>query len=263
MRNLGADVVPVDSGSKTLKDAINEAMRDWSASSVDTHYVLGTACGPHPFPEMVTWFQSVIGSELRDQLVAIEAGLPEAIYACVGGGSNALGIFSAFVDDSNVRLVGAEAGGDAEATGRHAVRLAFGERRVGIAQGYKTVFLQNSDGQMSDTHSVAAGLDYIGVSPIVAMLAGQGRIDCVAASDEEALAAAKLCMQLEGIIPALESSHALAAAFRDVAKYDATKYVVINISGRGDKDIFNFATAFQDQEWLEYLRRYLHSQGRS
>lgn len=259
MRNLGADVVAVDCGSKTLKDAINEAMRDWSGSSDKTHYVLGTACGPHPFPEMVMWLQSVIGNELREQVTALDEGLPQALYACVGGGSNALGLFSAFIDDPSVRLVGAEAGGDGVATGRHAVRLSFGERRVGVAQGYKTVFLQNADGQMSDTHSVAAGLDYIGVSPIVAMLAEQQRIECVAASDDEAIGAAKLCMKQEGIIPALESSHALAAAFRDVSEYDTNRYVVINISGRGDKDIFNFATAFQDQEWLEYLKRYLES----
>jgi tryptophan synthase beta chain len=259
MRNLGAEVEAVNFGSRTLKDAINEAMRDWAGTSRETHYVLGTACGPHPFPEMVMWLQSVIGDELRDQVTALDAGLPRALYACVGGGSNALGLFSAFLEDPNVRLVGAEAGGDGVASGRHAVRLAFGERRVGVAQGYKTVFLQNHDGQMSDTHSVAAGLDYIGVSPIVALLAEQQRIECVAVSDDEAIGAARLCMKHEGIIPALESSHALAAAFREVSRFDTDDYIVINISGRGDKDIFNFATAFHDRKWFEYLRAYLEA----
>lgn len=253
MKNLGATVVPVHSGSKTLKDAMNEAMRDWSASMKDTHYVLGTACGPYPFPELVSWFQSVIGIELREQFLKRNQCLPDAIYACVGWGSNALGCFGAFVDDESVELVGVEAGGAGIESGRHAARIASKESVIGIAQGYKTYFLQDSDGQMRHTHSISAGLDYVGVSPIVSHLSMVGRIRMAAATDESVIAAVRLCMRKEGLIPALESAHAFAAAFADASNFKRGQNIVINQSGRGDKDIFTVAKALGDKEWESFL----------
>lgn len=255
MKNLGATVVPVDSGSKTLKDAMNEAMRDWASSMSDTHYVLGTACGPYPFPELVAWFQSVVGSELRDQLLQRNRCLPDAVYACVGGGSNALGCFSAFIEDANVELIGVEAGGAGIESGRHAARIASRESSIGVSQGYKTYFLQDSDGQMRHTHSISAGLDYVGVSPIIAHLADQGRVRMASATDDEVIEALRLCMKKEGIIPALESSHAFAAAFADMGNFKKGQNIVINQSGRGDKDIFTIAEALGDKEWESFLIR--------
>ncbi|MBF0128300.1 MAG: tryptophan synthase subunit beta, partial [Magnetococcales bacterium] len=215
MERLGARVVPVTSGSRTLKDAVNEAMRDWVGSMDDTHYVLGTACGAHPFPAMVSWFQSVIGLEAREQILKAEGRLPTHVYACVGGGSNAMGIFQGFLDDPEVILVGVEAAGAGLESGRHAARLASGDATVGVAQGYKTYFLQDGDGQMRDTHSVAAGLDYVGVSPILAHLSQSGRVRFAAADDAEVVHALQFLMRQEGIIAALESSHAVACALRE------------------------------------------------
>ncbi|MBF0294237.1 MAG: tryptophan synthase subunit beta [Magnetococcales bacterium] len=255
MERLGATVVPVTSGSRTLKDAVNEAMRDWVGSMDNTHYVLGTACGAHPFPAMVSWFQSIIGHEARQQILAAEGRLPTHVYACVGGGSNAMGIFQGFLDDPRVHLVGVEAGGKGLASGRHAARLASGTGVVGVAQGYKTFFLQNDDGQMLDTHSVAAGLDYVGVSPILAHLHASGRIRCEAASDREVLDALQLLMRQEGLIPALESSHAVAQAFKELPTLPPEAVVIINLSGRGDKDIFTIADALEDPGWRRYIRK--------
>jgi len=209
MEKLGAEVVPVSSGSKTLKDAINEAMRDWVASMDYTHYVMGTVCGPHPFPEMVAWFQSIIGIEARKQILEQHGTLPARVYACVGGGSNAMGIFQGFLDDPDVELIGVEAGGHGLNSGQHAARLAGNDGSAGVAQGYKTMFLQDNDGQMLDTHSVAAGLDYVGVSPILADLKDSGRVRFAAATDKEVMTALELTIKKEGITPALESSHAL------------------------------------------------------
>lgn len=255
MEQLGATVVPVTDGSATLKDAINECLRDWAASMDQTHYVLGTACGPHPFPQLVAYFQSVIGQEAREQMLALTGRLPDRVYACVGGGSNATGIFLGFLDDPQVELVGVEAGGHGITTGEHAARLAPGAgSAVGVAQGYKTYFLQNEEGQMQETHSVAAGLDYIGVSPILAHLADRGRVRFASATDGEVIAALKQVMRSEGIIGALESTHAVAGALREVGGMRPDQQVLINLSGRGDKDIFTIASALQDQKWVQFLR---------
>ena len=254
MERLGAEVIPVVDGTRILKDAINEAFRDWVTHMDDTHYVLGTACGPHPFPEMVSYFQSVIGREARDQIMEREGRLPSRVYACVGGGSNALGIFSGFLDD-RVELVGVEAAGNGLETGRHASRLASNDGSVGVAQGYKTYFLQDRDGQMKETHSVAAGLDYVGVSPILAWHRERGRIRFEAATDSEVLDAMSLTIRKEGLIPALESAHAFAQAFKEAPDLSADDIILINQSGRGDKDIFTIAEAFADPGWKEFIRK--------
>ena len=267
MEQLGAQVIPVTSGTQTLKDAINEALRDWVGSMASTHYLLGTACGPHPFPEMVAWFQSVIGIEARAQILRQEGRLPSHIYACVGGGSNALGIFQAFLDDPEVALVGVEAGGAGLNSGRHAARIASGDGVVGVAHGYKTFFLQNSDGQMQDTHSVAAGLDYVGISPILAHLSqgsaamgnsarrSGGRVRFAAADDQAVVQALQFLMRQEGIIAALESSHAVACALAELPHSDPQAVVIINLSGRGDKDIFTVAEALNDPSWQRFIQQ--------
>jgi len=254
MERLGAEVVPVQEGSRTLKDAINEAFRDWVTNMDDTHYVLGTACGPHPFPEMVSYFQSIVGKETREQILAREGKLPARVYACVGGGSNALGIFAAFLNDP-VELVGVEAGGKGLDSGHHASRLASKDGAVGVAHGYKSYFLQDGDGQMRETHSISAGLDYVGVSPILACLRDQGRIRVEAATDAEVLDAFSLTLRKEGLISALESAHAFARAFKEVGSLSPDEVVIINQSGRGDKDIFTVADAFADPKWREFIRR--------
>jgi tryptophan synthase beta chain len=254
MERLGAEVVPVTTGTRILKDAINEAFRDWVSNMDTTHYVLGTACGPHPFPTMVTWFQSIIGQEARRQVLEREGRLPRRVYACVGGGSNAMGIFSGFLDDP-VELVGVEAGGAGLASGRHASRLCSGDGRVGVAQGYKTFFLQDDDGQMRETHSIAAGLDYVGVSPILAHLQATGRARFAAATDREVMEAMTLTIRREGLIPALESAHAFVQAFKEAPGLAPEDVVIINQSGRGDKDIFTIADAFGDPAWRAFIRR--------
>jgi tryptophan synthase beta chain len=261
MEQLGATVVPVKDGSQTLKDAINEALRDWATNMDTTHYVLGTACGPDPFPQMVAYFQSIIGSEAREQMLQQVGRLPSRVYACVGGGSNAMGIFSGFFADQNVELVGAEAGGKGLASGKHAARLASADGSVGVAQGYKTYFLQDEDGQMLETHSVAAGLDYIGVSPILAAHHEEGNVRFEAATNDEVLAATRLTMKKEGIIPALESAHALACAFREASDMGADDTILVNLSGRGDKDIFTIADAFDDESWKQFITQKAESYG--
>ncbi len=255
MEQLGANVVPVTEGSQTLKDAINEAFRDWVSNMDTTHYALGTACGPHPFPEMVTYFQSIIGKEAREQMQTIVGRLPDRIYACVGGGSNALGIFSAFLEDKEVELIGVEGGGRGAGIGNHAARLGRNEATVGVAQGYKTYFLQSDEGQMLDTHSVAAGLDYVGVSPILADLHDKGRVRFEAATDEQVVNALKMTVRNEGLIPALESSHAFAQAFLEAPKMRKDEVILINQSGRGDKDIFTVADAIGDPQWELFIQK--------
>jgi tryptophan synthase beta chain len=252
MERLGAEVIPVTEGSRTLKDAINEAFRDWVANMDTTHYVLGTACGPHPFPEMVSYFQSIIGTEAREQILQREKKLPARVYACVGGGSNALGIFSGFMNDP-VALVGVEAGGKGLDSGQHASRLCSKDASIGVAQGYKTYFLQDSDGQMKETHSVAAGLDYVGVSPILAYLKETGRVRFEAATDREVLDAFSLTIRTEGVIPALESAHAFVQAFKEAPTLSPDESIIINQSGRGDKDIFTIADAFNDPQWQAFI----------
>jgi tryptophan synthase beta chain len=253
MEKLGAEVVAVRDGTKVLKDAMNEAFRDWAFNMEDSHYVLGTACGPYPFPEIVTYFQSIMGKEARKQILEMAGRLPSRVYACVGGGSNALGIFSGFLDDP-VDLIGVEAGGEGLDTGRHAARLASSESEVGIAQGYKTYFLQDEDGQMRETSSVAAGLDYVGVSPILSSLKEKRRVRFEAAANREVMDAFTLTVQKEGLIPALESAHAFAQAFREVPDLGKEELVLISQSGRGDKDIFTIADAFGDAGWKSYIQ---------
>jgi tryptophan synthase beta chain len=252
MEQLGATVVPVTDGTRILKDAINEAFRDWVTNMDTTHYVLGTACGPHPFPEMVSWFQSIIGKEARAQIMKAEGRLPSKVFACVGGGSNAMGVFQGFMADQ-VELVGVEAGGEGIASGRHASRLCSEDASPGIAQGYKTYFLQDSDGQMKETHSISAGLDYVGVSPILANMRDEGKARFEYATDTEVVDALKLTMQMEGIIPALESSHAFAGAFKEAGNMSKDDIIIINQSGRGDKDIFTVADAIGDPKWKEFI----------
>ncbi|MFC1815305.1 tryptophan synthase subunit beta [Thermodesulfobacteriota bacterium] len=254
MEQLGAEVIPVREGTMILKDAINEAFRDWVSNMDTTHYVLGTACGPHPFPEMVSYFQSIIGLEAREQILEREGKLPTRIYACVGGGSNAIGIFKCFLDDP-VELVGVEAGGLGLDSGRHATRLSCDDASIGVAQGYKTYFLQDRDGQMKETHSVAAGLDYVGVSPILASLKETGRVRFEAATDQEVVKALSLTIRKEGVIPALESAHAFAQAFKEAPQLSKQDIILINQSGRGDKDIFTIADALDDPTWKKFIQK--------
>jgi tryptophan synthase beta chain len=253
MQRLGATVVPVTDGTRTLKDAINEALRDWSTNPETTHYLLGTVCGPHPFPAMVSYFQSIIGLEARQQMLQQCEGLPDKVYACVGGGSNAVGIFQGFVNDP-VELIGVEAGGIGTQLGEHASRIASHQGSVGIAQGFKTQFLQTDEGQMVNTHSVAAGLDFIGISPILAHWADTEKVRMTQATDDEAIEAVRLLIRQEGIIPALESAHAIAGALREARQLPKDCKILINLSGRGDKDIFTIARAFKDKSWADYLR---------
>ena len=241
MRLLGAEVVGVDAGSKTLKDAINEAMRDWVTNVADSHYLLGSVLGAHPYPQIVRDFQKVIGEEARAQIMEAEGRLPDLLIACVGGGSNAIGLFHAFIPDASVKMLGVEAGGRGKVLGEHAARLAaargFDGARPGVLQGTYTYILQSLDGQVALTHSISAGLDYPGVGPEHAWLAEQGRAEYTAIGDEEAIAAAKTLASIEGIIPALESAHAVAELIRRAPKMKRDELIILNISGRGDKDM--------------------------
>ena len=239
MKLLGAEVVPVVSGSRTLKDALNEAMRDWVTNVDDTFYIIGTVAGPHPYPAMVRDFQAVIGREARQQCLERTGRLPDALVACVGGGSNAIGLFHPFLDDAGVALYGVEAGGDGLATGRHAAPLAAG--RPGVLHGNRTYLMEDAAGQIMETHSISAGLDYPGVGPEHAWLKDIGRATYVSVTDEEALAAFHDLTRTEGIIPALESAHALAYAARLAPTLGRDRVVVVNLSGRGDKDIHTVA----------------------
>lgn len=235
MKLLGATVVPVESGSKTLKDALNEAMRDWVTNIDSTFYILGTAAGPHPYPMLVRDFQRIIGIEAKEQMQEMVGRQPDMVVACVGGGSNAIGIFHPYVDVDGVRLVGVEAGGDGVETGRHAAPLSAG--KPGVLHGFRSYLMQDEDGQIIETHSVSAGLDYPGVGPEHSLLKDIGRAEYVAINDDEALRAFEDCCHLEGIIPALESSHALAHAAKVAPTMGKDQIILVNLSGRGDKDI--------------------------
>jgi len=235
MRFLGAKVIPVTTGQRTLKEAINEAMRDWVTNIRTTHYILGTVYGAHPYPVIVREFQKVIGQEARRQILEKEGRLPHTVLACVGGGSNAIGIFSAFLNDSEVRLVGVEAGGKKIAPGMHAARFQGGS--IGVLQGTRSFVLQDENGQILNTHSVSAGLDYAAVGPEHAYLREIGRAEYTSATDDEALSAFRLLAEREGIIPALESSHALAEAIKLAPKLPSKEILLVNLSGRGDKDV--------------------------
>ena len=239
MKLLGAEIVPVTSGTGTLKDAMNEALRDWVTNVEDTFYIIGTAAGPHPYPAMVRDFQAVIGREAREQILEAEGRLPDAVVAAIGGGSNAIGLFHPFIGDEGVRLIGVEAAGHGIATGEHAASLTGG--RPGVLHGNKTYLLQDPDGQIIDAHSISAGLDYPGIGPEHAFLHDTGRAEYVSATDEEALSAFQLCSSLEGIIPALEPAHALARTGELAREIGKGGIIVMNLCGRGDKDIFAVA----------------------
>ncbi len=239
MKLLGAEVVPVSSGAGTLKDAMNDAMRDWVANVADTYYLIGTVAGPHPYPAMVRDFQSVIGTEARAQMLAAEGRLPHAVVAAIGGGSNAMGLFHPFLDDPDVRLIGVEAAGRGLDTGEHAASLSRG--RPGVLHGNRTYLLQDADGQITEAHSISAGLDYPGIGPEHAWLHEIGRVEYVAATDAEALDAFQLCTRTEGIIPALEPAHALAHVAKIAPSMGQDEIVLMNLCGRGDKDIFAVA----------------------
>lgn len=240
MKLLGAKVVPVESGSKTLKDAMNEALRDWVTNVDNTFYLIGTAAGPHPYPELVRDFQSIIGREAREQIQKAEGCLPDSIVACIGGGSNAIGLFYPFLEDKNVKIVGVEAAGHG-LDKQHAASIARG--KPGVLHGSRTYLLQNDDGQIEDAHSISAGLDYPGIGPEHAWLHDAGRVEYVSATDEEALDAFQRVSKLEGIIPALEPSHALAYVLRTAPKLSKNHLMIVNLCGRGDKDIFTVAKA--------------------
>lgn len=239
MKLLGAEVVPVTAGSKTLKDALNEAMRDWVTNIDNTFYIIGTVAGPHPYPAMVRDFQAVIGREAKQQIMQHEGRLPDALVACVGGGSNAIGLFYPFIDDHDVTMYGVEAAGDGIETGHHAAPLCAGE--PGVLHGNRTYLMEDKDGQIIETHSVSAGLDYPGVGPEHAWLKDSGRAKYVAIDDKEALQAFHDLTRIEGIIPALESSHALAYVKKLAPTMDKDQIIVVNLSGRGDKDIHTVA----------------------
>jgi len=242
MRLLGAEVVPVTAGSRTLKDAINEAFRDWVTTVEETHYLFGTVAGPHPFPALVRDFQKIVGEEARAQVYELTGRLPDAVTACVGGGSNALGIFTAFIPDSSVRLYGFEAGGDGVATGRHAATITAGAR--GVLHGARTYVLQDADGQTIESHSISAGLDYPGVGPEHAWLAETGRVTYQAVTDAEAMDAFRLLSRTEGIIPAIESAHALAGTLHVGRQLGPDALILVSLSGRGDKDVDTAARWF-------------------
>ena len=245
MRILGAEVIPVRHGSRTLKDAINEALRDWVTNVADTHYILGTVAGPHPFPEMVRDFHKIIGEEARAQVLDLTGRLPDAVIACVGGGSNAIGIFHRFITDAGVRLIGVEAGGEGIASGRHAARFATAE--PGVLHGAMSYLMQDDDGQTVESHSISAGLDYPSVGPEHAFLRDSGRAEYRWATDEQVMAAFSLLARTEGIIPALESAHALAGAIEVGRELGEGALLLVNLSGRGDKDMHTAA------QWFGFL----------
>ncbi len=240
MKLLGAEVIPVTSGSRTLKDALNEAMRDWVTNVDHTFYIIGTVAGPHPYPMLVRDFQSIIGREAREQCLKMNDRLPDALVACVGGGSNAIGLFHPFLNDESVSMYGVEAAGDGIETGRHSAPLAAG--RPGVLHGNRTYLMENEDGQIIDTHSISAGLDYPGVGPEHSWLKDIGRVNYVGATDDEAMAAFRDLTRIEGIMPALESAHAVAYAMKLAATMSPDQIIVVNLSGRGDKDILTVAS---------------------
>ena len=241
MKLLGAEVRAVHSGSRTLKDAMNEALRDWVTHVETTFYIIGTAAGPHPYPELVREFQSVIGREVKEQMMAAEGRLPDALVACIGGGSNAIGLFHPFLDEAGVELYGVEAAGHGLASGRHAASIAGGV--PGVLHGNRTYLLQDDDGQIAEAHSISAGLDYPGIGPEHAWLADSGRVAYVSATDDEALEAFQLCCRLEGIVPALEPAHALAHVAKLAPARPRDQVICMNMCGRGDKDVFTVAEA--------------------
>ncbi|OGH14752.1 MAG: tryptophan synthase subunit beta [Candidatus Levybacteria bacterium RIFCSPHIGHO2_01_FULL_38_26] len=256
MEQLGAKVIPVSFGNKTLKDAVNAALKDWIENVDTTHYLLGSVVGPHPYPTMTRDFQSVVGREVKRQIKNETGKLPDYIIACVGGGSNAMGIFTEFIKEKNVELIGVEAGGKGKAVGENAIRFNGGS--IGVVEGYKSYFLQDSDGQIQKTHSISAGLDYAGIGPELAYLKEKGRVKFTSATDAEALGAFDILAKTEGIIPALESSHAVAEAIKLAPKLKKSDVIVVNLSGRGDKDLFILAKALGDDKFMDFLKSYIN-----
>lgn len=265
MQQLGATVVPVEFGNKTLKDAVNAAIKDWIENVSDTHYLLGSVVGPHPYPTMNRDFQSIVGKEIKVQIKEFENRLPDFVIACVGGGSNAMGAFGDFLSDKTVKLIGVEAGGKGAKIGENATRLAprslgevgFPNGSVGVVEGYKSYFLQNSDGQIQNTHSISAGLDYPGIGPQLAELHDEGRVQFQNILDREVIEACEILARTEGIIPALESAHAVAYALKLAPTLSKNKVIVVNLSGRGDKDLFIMAKALKDEKFIEFLKDYI------
>ncbi len=255
MEQLGATVIPVTFGNKTLKDAVNAALKDWIENVSDTHYLLGSVVGPHPYPTMTRDFQSVVGREVKKQIQEQAGKLPDYVIACVGGGSNAMGIFSAFLKEKSVKLVGVEAGGKGKNVGEHASRFQGGS--VGVVEGYKSFFLQDSDGQIQKTHSISAGLDYAGIGPQLAYLKEKGRVQFNSVTDKEVMEAFSMLAKTEGIIPALESAHAVVYVMKLAPTLAKDKVIVVNISGRGDKDLFIVAKALKDKKFLSFLKEYI------
>jgi tryptophan synthase beta chain len=254
MEQLGAKVVAVQHGNKTLKDAVNAALKDWIENVDDSYYMLGSVLGPHPYPSITKYFQSVVGREVKAQIREMEGKLPDVVVACVSGGSNAIGIFSEFLNET-VELIGVEAGGRGKGIGENAIR--FDKKIVGVVQGYKSYFIQDSDGQLLPTHSISAGLDYAGVGPEIADLFDKKRIKMTSATDKEVIAAYQMLAKTEGIIPALESSHAIAEVIKLAPKLSKEKIIVVNLSGRGDKDLFIVAKALKDKKFEQFLKEYL------
>ncbi|MBI4038556.1 tryptophan synthase subunit beta [Candidatus Daviesbacteria bacterium] len=255
MEQLGAEVIPVSFGQKTLKDAVNAALKDYIENVKTTHYVLGSVVGPHPFPTINRDFQSVVGKEIRKQINKVEQRLPDYVIACVGGGSNAIGAFTDFIHESSVRLLGVEAGGKGKEIGENATRFPTGS--IGVIEGYKSYFLQDSDGNLQKTHSISAGLDYPGIGPQLSDLQNSGRVKFTSVTDKEALEAFRLLAQTEGIIPALESAHAVAEAIKLAPKLNKDQVIVVNLSGRGDKDLFIIAKSFRDKNFFQFLKDYI------
>lgn len=255
MEQLGAEVVPVKFGSRTLKDAVNAAIKNWIENVDDSYYLLGSVVGPHPYPTITRDFQAIVSEEVKLQIKKFEGKYPDVIVACVGGGSNAMGIFSGFLEETKVRLVGVEAGGRGKGVGKNAVRFDGG--KVGIVEGYKSYFLQDADGQVLKTHSISAGLDYAGIGPELADLHDTKRVEFSSVTDEEVIEAFKTLAQTEGIIPALESAHAVAQLIKLAPTMKKTEVIVVNLSGRGDKDLFIVAKAMKDKKFEKFLEEYL------
>lgn len=255
MEQLGAEVAPVHFGGKRLKDAVNAALKDWITNVGSSHYLLGSAVGPHPFPEINRYFQLVVGQEIRQQCLEATGGLPDYVIACVGGGSNAAGAFSEFLMEPSVELIGVEAGGKGAQIGEHAVRTK--EKRVGVVEGYQSYWLLDKQGQVQNTHSISAGLDYAGIGPLHAHLADLGRVTYTSATDEETLHAVSTLAKTEGLISALESAHAVAEAMRLAPTLSKEKTIVVNLSGRGDKDLFILAKAMSNKKFFDFLKSYI------
>ncbi|MDR1323914.1 MAG: tryptophan synthase subunit beta [Candidatus Margulisbacteria bacterium] len=254
MKQYGAQVHIVNDGTRTLKDAVNACLKNWTARAADTHYLIGSALGPYPYPDIVRFFQSVIGREIKQQLLKKEKKLPDVLIACCGGGSNSLGMFAPFIAEKKTRLIAVEAGGLGRKAGQHASRICS-RSPVGIIEGYKSRFVQTDDGQVMATHSISAGLDYTGIGPELAALAEAGRVEFTTASDREVLKAYQYLARTEGLLFALESAHAAAAALKIIPRLPKNKIAVLNMSGRGDKDIFITAAALYKKEWTEFLRQ--------